>query len=324
MEQVPEIQNMQMRENVYHILERSIRADKAGHLVDIALIILISINVISVTLETVDWVYAKYAVWFNAIEVVSVAVFTIEYLLRVWSCVEVDPEQSAFKQRLKYIISPLAIIDLIAFAPFYLAFFFVMDLRFLRVLRLLRIFKLTRYSTAMIMLMDVFREEANAFFAGMFILLVLLVLAASGAYLVEHNAQPEKFGSIPDAMWWAIATLTTLGYGDVTPVTPLGKLFGACVAVTGIGMAALPAGILASGLADQLRRKRETLAMEYRQALEDGIIDADEEKDLEEHRKNMGLSKVLAIEVLNELKQSTTAEELRYCPHCGTDLTRHR
>jgi voltage-gated potassium channel len=312
------------RKTIYRVLERSNRADKAGRFVDLALIILISINVISVTLETVDWIQQKYIAWFQFIEIFSVAAFTIEYLVRIWSSVEADPGQSPLNQRLRYVASPMAIIDLLAFAPFYLTFFVVIDLRFLRVLRLLRIFKLTRYSSAMTMLMDVFKEEANAFFAGLFILLILLILAASGAYLVEHSVQPEKFGSIPDAMWWAIATLTTLGYGDVTPVTPLGKLFGAVVAVTGIGMAALPAGILASGLADQLRRKRETMAKQYRQALEDGVIDAREERELEEHRKNLGLSRLLANEILQEMELTCKAEEIRHCPQCGTDLSLHR
>ncbi len=314
---------MQMRKTLYRVLERSHRTDQAGRIVDLALIALIAVNVVSVTLETVDWIYADYKTLFDFIEIVSVAVFSVEYLLRVWSCVEKDPDKPAFSQRLQYMMSPLALIDLLAFAPFYLSFFFVMDLRFLRVLRLLRIFKLTRYSSAMIMLLDVFREEANAFLAGMFILFVLLVLSASGAYLVEHDVQPEKFGSIPDAMWWAVATLTTLGYGDVTPITPLGKLFGACVAVTGIGMAALPAGILASGMADQLRRKREALADQYRAALEDGVIDTDEAHELEEYRKNLGLSKLLATEILKDQQKSALSHKLSFCPNCGEDLTRY-
>ncbi len=315
---------MNSRKVLYRVLERSHRTDKAGRFVDLALIILISINVVSVTLETVGWIHQKYFTWFQFIEIFSVAVFTIEYLVRIWSCVEADPGQSSIGQRLRYVASPMAIVDFLAFAPFYLTFFVVIDLRFLRVLRLLRIFKLTRYSSAMTMLMDVFREEANAFFAGLFILLILLILAASGAYLVEHSVQPVKFGSIPDAMWWAIVTLTTLGYGDVTPVTPLGKLFGAVVAVTGIGMAALPAGILASGLADQLRRKREALAKQYRQALEDGVIDAHEEMELEEFRKNMGLSKLLATEILHEMEHSSKAKDILHCPQCGADLSQYR
>ena len=153
---------------------------------------------------------------------------------------------------------------------------------------------------------------------------MLLILTASGAYLVEQEAQPDKFGSIPEAMWWATATLTTVGYGDVTPITPLGKIFGACVTIIGIGMAALPAGILASGLADQLRRKRQQLSEQYRRALEDGTIDAHEEKELEDFRKTLGLSRVLAQEILENVTQHKGQGELRHCPYCGGDLSGHR
>ena len=310
-----------LRAKTHAILERSERTDFIGRCVDLALIALITINVISVILETVEGIYGQYAAYFDVIEIVSVSVFTVEYLLRLWSSAEAAGDgESAGAARLRYATSPMAIIDLLAIAPFYLAFFVSMDLRFLRVLRLLRIFKLTRYSSAMTMLLDVFREEASAFFAGFFILIVLLVLAASGAYLVEHETQPEKFGSIPDAMWWAMATLTTVGYGDVTPITPWGKLFGACVTVIGIGMAALPAGILASGLADQLRRKREALTEQYRHALEDGVIDADEEFALENLRKELGLSKTLANDVLKDLHKKKAAVNARRCPHCGGAL----
>ena len=310
-----------IRAKTHAILERSERTDIVGRCVDMALIALITINVISVILETVDWIYDRFAGYFDVIEFVSVSVFTVEYLLRLWCSAEAAADgESAGAARLRYAASPIAIIDLLAIAPFYLAFFVSMDLRFLRVLRLLRIFKLTRYSSAMTMLLDVFREEASAFFAGFFILIVLLVLAASGAFLVEHDVQPDKFGSIPDAMWWAMATLTTVGYGDVTPITPLGKLFGACVTVVGIGMAALPAGILASGLADQLRRKREALAEQYRHALEDGVIDADEERALEALRKELGLSKTLADDVLRDMRKKKASVQARRCPHCGGAL----
>lgn len=314
---------MSIRQQLHTILERSNRGDPVGRCIEFSLVVLISLNVICVILETVDSIYARFAVHFQAIEIISVAVFTVEYLARLWCSAENAPGGPALGERIRYACSPLAIIDLLAIAPFYLSFFLAFDLRFLRVLRLLRIFKLTRYSSAMTMLLDVFRQEASAFFAGFFILMVLLILTASGAYLVEQGAQPEKFGSIPDAMWWATATLTTVGYGDVTPITPLGKFFGACVTVIGIGMAALPAGILASGLADQLRRKREQLTEQYRQALEDGVIDAEEEKELEELRKTLGLSKLLADEVLANMAAHGPSARLRHCPQCGADLSRH-
>ena len=288
--------------------------------VDTVLVVLIVVNVISVVLESVRGINAHYSWLFQHIESISIAVFSVEYLIRVW----VSPEDERYAgqrfPRVRYIMSPIAIIDFLAVMPFYLAYFFAIDLRFLRVLRLLRILKLTRYSSAMVMLLDVFKEEASSFFAGLFILTVLLILAASGAYLAEHNVQPDKFGSIPAAMWWSMATLTTVGYGDVTPVTVAGKVFGACVTVVGIGMAALPAAILANGLASQLNRKRSVMAEQFRIALEDGDIDESEESDIEELRKELGLSKNAAITIRERVEKNRKKAKRNYCPHCGHSL----
>ncbi len=312
-----------LRKLVFDKLEQSSKTDRLGRMIDLFLIALIAINVIAVVLETVDSIHAEYHVLFANIEIISVAIFSIEYLIRLWTCVENEEFSSARYPRLKYMLSPVALIDLVAILPFYLTFLLTIDLRFLRVLRLLRIFKLTRYSSAMTMLLDVFREESNAFFSGFFILLMLLILAASGAYLAEHEVQPEKFGSIPHAMWWAMATLTTVGYGDVTPVTPIGQVFGSLVAVVGIGMAALPAGILASGLTEQLQRRRNEMKAQLRIALEDGVIDADEEEELEEIRKTLGLSKRAVYEVRREVKRHRDGRGLYSCPKCGAEMNLH-
>ncbi len=311
---------IQLRKSFYQKLEPDEGADRLSRLVDLFLICLIAVNVLAVILETVDALQARYETLFAYIEIISVAVFTVEYFARMWVSVESSEFRDRKHPRLAYALSPMALIDLVAILPFYLGIFFSIDLRFLRVLRLLRILKLTRYSSAMSMLLEVFREEANAFFAGFFILIVLLILAGSGAYLAEHQVQPDKFGSIPAAMWWAMATLTTVGYGDVTPVTPAGQLFGSLVAVVGIGMAALPAGILASGLADQLRRRREEMTQRFRTALEDGIIDAEEEDQLEELRKQLGLSKRLVFEVRKQVQRDREAENEAICPHCGKQI----
>ncbi|HBQ36311.1 MAG TPA: Ion transport protein [Rhodobacteraceae bacterium] len=306
-----------LRLDIYHILERSNQMHRFGRVIEICLITLIAINILAVTLETVDSIQQKYTAFFAILEQFSILVFSIEYLLRVWVNVE-DPRYKNRKYpRLAYIFSPMALIDLLAVLPFYLTLFFALDLRVLRVLRLLRVFKLTRYSSAMAMILGVFREEASTFFAAFFILLVLLILAASGAYMVEHSAQPDEFGSIPQAMWWAIVTLTTVGYGDVIPITAAGKVFGAFVTVIGVGIAALPAGILASGLAEQLRERRNSLRNEFRRALDDGVIDATEEEELENMRKQLGLSKrmlgIIKEEIKTEAKQRVTIE----CPKCG-------
>ncbi|WP_350334392.1 ion transporter [Coralliovum pocilloporae] len=316
------IQQNTLRKRVFDKLEPTDRSDMPGKLVDLFLITLIAVNIIAVVLETVASIRAEHQRLFEVIELVSVAIFTVEYIARLWSCVENPDYTGETSPRRAYMLSPMAIIDLIAILPFYLSFVLAIDLRVLRVLRLLRVFKLTRYSSAMSMLLNVIREEANAFFAGFFILMVLLILAASGAYLVEHDAQPDKFGSIPHAMWWAMATLTTVGYGDVTPVTPAGQFFGALVTVIGVGMAALPAGILASGLADQLRRNREELTSELRRALEDGIIDENEESELEELRKSLGLSQRIAREVRKSVHDQREASETFCCPECGTVTVR--
>ena len=310
----------QLQKLIHEKLDPSDRTDRVGRYLDLFLITLIAINVAAVVLETVSSINARFHTAFWVIEVISVAVFSVEYIARVWASPEHPEFQDKAHPRLAYMLSPLALIDLLAILPFYLGFIVDMDLRFLRVLRLLRILKLTRYSSAMSMLLDVFREEANAFFAGFFILIVLLVLAASGAYLAEHEVQPDKFGSIPAAMWWAMATLTTVGYGDVTPITPAGQIFGSLVGVVGIGIAALPAGILASGMADLLRRRRAELTKQLRVALEDGVIDADEEEELEQIRRDLGLSKRVAEEIRDDVQRSRKHAGLGQCPHCGRNL----
>lgn len=300
-----------------------------GWLVDVFLISLIALNVLAVIMETEAGVLARFGTQLYWFEVFSVVVFSIEYLLRYWSCVEnrehghrLNPATA----RWRYIFTPMAIVDLIAIAPFYLAFLFNIDLRFLRVLRLLRIFKLTRYSEAMTTLLIVLKDEINSFAAAIFIMLVVMILAASGIYLVEHAVQPDDFGSIPKSMWWAIVTLTTVGYGDATPLTVAGKFFAACIMIAGVGLVALPTGILASSFSENLARRREMMLQELRDALADGVIDEDEERHLNSMRKKLGLS----IEKFDELKLSLGSPEPvdaaaaeSFCPHCGSKLDKH-
>ena len=224
--------------------------------IDLFLVALIALNVIVVVVESVPEINAAYGAWFAAFELFSVAVFSLEYVLRVWAA-PADPTgiyARPFSGRLRYVFSPMALIDLLAIAPFFLAFLGA-DLRFLRVLRLLRLLKLTRYFPAMGVLSAVVYNQRRALLSATFVMIVLLVLSASIMYVIEREHQPDEFSSIPAAMWWGIATLTTVGYGDVTPITPLGKLAGAVIAIVGIGMFALPAAILASGFTQEMEKR---------------------------------------------------------------------
>ena len=246
-----------LRTRIYKIVESTHPDDLHGQWFDYFIVALIITNVIAVILETVEGLYVAYAEFFTGFELFSVAVFTVEYLVRLWVVVDSPNEnyRHPFNGRLRYAVTPMALIDIAAILPFYLSLLIPVDLRFMRVFRLLRLLKLTRYSTALQTLGAVLYDQRRSLGASMFVMLILLVFSSSIIYLVEKDAQPEAFSSIPNAMWWGLATLTTVGYGDVTPATGIGKLFGATIMVLGIGMAALPAGILATGFATEMQKR---------------------------------------------------------------------
>lgn len=240
------------RRRVYELFEPRL-GGRAGRLVDWVILALIAINVIAVMLETVDPVFERFAEAFHWLEVVSVAIFTIEYVARIWSAVEAAEYGKPIRGRLRFATKFLVVIDLLAILPFYLAVLGVgLDLRFLRALRLVRLFrliKLARYSDALERFVEVLKDRREKLVIAFSANLVLLMVASSAMYLVEHPAQPDVFPSIPETMWWGVITLTTVGYGDVVPVTALGQLVGAVVAIFGIGMFALPAALIATGFA---------------------------------------------------------------------------
>ena len=183
--------------------------------------------------------------------------FTLEYATRLWICTEHHEveESSAIRTRLRFAMSHYALIDLMAILTFYLGALVTVDLRFLSIFRLVRLLKLARYSPALSGLGRVVYDERRALLGDLIIMSGLVLFASSIIYLIERELQPDAFGSIPQAMWWAIATLTTVGYGDVTPITPVGRLFGALIMVFGLAMFALPVGILASGFATEIHRR---------------------------------------------------------------------
>jgi voltage-gated potassium channel len=230
--------------------------------VDVSLLTLICLNVLAVVLETVPWIADAYGEWLRGFDVFSVGVFTVEYLVRLWACTA-DPRYAhPLTGRLRYATSFMGVVDVVAIAPFYVPMLIPFDLRFVRVLRLLRLFrilKIGRYSEALDRLSYVLRRKRADLLVALVALLILLIFASSVMYLVESEAQPQKYSSIPAAMWWGISALTTVGYGDVYPVTPLGKLMASLISLAGIALFALPAAILTSGFADEAdRRRRDT------------------------------------------------------------------
>jgi voltage-gated potassium channel len=228
-----------------------------GVLIDGFLITLIGVNVLAFVLETVEPVAARYGGWFDAVLHFSIAVFTLEFLLRLW----VAPLHPAglynhpIRGRLRYLFSPMMLVDLAAILPYYLGVIAGMDLRFLRLIRLFWILKVTRYFPAMGTLGRVLKRERRTLAAVMVIMLIILFIASSLVYLLEHDRQPEHFASIPQAMWWGMATLSTVGYGDLVPVSPMGRALGVVIMLLGIGTFALPAGILASAFAEERKRR---------------------------------------------------------------------
>ncbi len=245
------------KKHVYVLLDPSEGGSFWDKLIDSFIISLILLNVIAVILETVDSLFLKYGSFFKTFEIVSVCFFTLEYSLRVWTCTYIEKFKHPLFGRLRFIFSIGSIIDLLAIVPFYMPFTTIFDFRFVRMFRLLRflrVFKLGRYLNATRMISNVFKTKKEELVLCLIITFFLIIVASSLMYFVENDAQPDKFSSIPETMWWSVTTLTTVGYGDVFPITGLGKFLTACISILGIGVFALPAGILASGFSSEFQK----------------------------------------------------------------------
>ena len=296
-----------INQRCWELLEPGREKDFFSRLTDFFLLSLITLNVFAVILETVDSIYEKFQIYFNYFEYFSVLIFSIEYLLRLWSCVSRENGKgSNYQLRLKYIFSFGAVIDLIAILPSLVALFYPsIDLRFIRALRIIRLLKFSRYSGSINSLISVLWDQRRSFGAAFFLLFIALIVVSSGMYLVEKDVQPEKFGSIPQSMWWALVTLTTVGYGDVYPITSVGKLFGSISIILGIGTVALPAGIMASAFTEFTRRNQKKYEDKLKFMLKDDIIDNDEREELKLLSEKLNLSDedIVAIEELYKTKK---------------------
>lgn len=323
-----------IRKLTYDTLETGKNHHGIGNIIQIFLVALISLNVLCVILETMPSNNIQEQRWFSQFEIFSVIIFSIEYFARVWSSIENEKIQydHPLWGRLRYMLTPLALIDLLVILPFYLSMMMIVDLRFMRVLRLLRVFKLTRYSASMSLLLQVLRREARSIGAALFVILMLMVLASSLIYYAEHQAQPMAFSSIPAAMWWSIVTMTTLGYGDVIPITVVGKILASIISIMSLGIVALPAGILASGFNEAIRERRTTYEKMVHMAIQDGKIDTIEQKALNQMRETLGISKEDAANILHASLNRNMEKDLERdmgrlrneidsvlhdrCPHC--------
>ncbi|MEZ5840728.1 MAG: cyclic nucleotide-gated ion channel [Hyphomicrobiales bacterium] len=247
-----------LKRRLFDVLEDGAPNSVGAHVVNYFLVGLILVNVAAVILETVPELAASHSTTFHIIDTVSVLIFSVEYLARLWVADLHAPlrQVGPLRSRLSYAAQPASLVDLAAILPFYLQVFgSPIDLRFLRLFRLVRFLKLTRYSPGMRSLFNAIATERRALGGGVIIMVGMVLTAAAILHIVEGEAQPEAFGSIPEAMWWAVATLTTVGYGDVVPITPLGKLIGAFVMMFGFGMFAVPVGIVATAFAREIHQR---------------------------------------------------------------------
>lgn len=319
-----------VRARAFEILEVAAVGDRVSRAVDQALIVLIMLNVLAVVFESVESIHNRHELLFWWFEFVSVIIFSAEYILRIWSCAERPvPGGRPLSRRINYLLSPGALIDLAAVLPFYLAEFGLLagaDARFLRAIRLMRVLKLTRYSTALDSLVLAVRGNIGTLAAALYVMMIVMLLTATGMFFFEHEAQPEVFSSIPASMWWAFATLTTVGYGDITPITVGGKVFGAMITMVGVGMVAIPAGILASAFSQQVRIRSEQYQARADLAWRDGTLSDSERGELEALRNALGIDEEAATQMMDTeraratLRSRTDSTDPR-CQNCGQPIT---
>ncbi|MEE4185494.1 MAG: ion transporter [Gammaproteobacteria bacterium] len=281
---------------------------------------LIILNVLAVILESNRSLYDDFAQYFSAFEIFSVAVFTVEYFARVWVAPEYPALRgmSAWRARLRYISKPMALIDLLAIAPFYLALVVPIDLRYLRLFRLLRLLKLSHYFDGLHMFVKVLGRELGAIAGALMTLVVLIIISACLMFSIENSAQPGQFDSVMQAIWWSVVTLTTVGYGDITPVTFLGKLVAMIIMLLGICTMALPAGILAAKFTEELQLRRELMNSRVHEALRDGVLDDNDLRSIVDLQEKLRLPP----EVVQQLVALNTQARYvnNFCPHCGERL----
>ncbi len=280
------------QQRVMEILNKGNNEDAVSRACDIFLSILIILNLVAVCLESVESINQQYHGALVTFEWFSVSIFLVEYILRIWSIAADNRHaaKTATGRRASYIFSFTGLIDLAAILPSILPLIMGgVDLRWLRVLRLVRLLKISHYSSALEDLFSAVYEERRSFAAALYLMAIALFLSSSMMYLAEYEAQPENFSSIPKTMWWSLITLTTVGYGDVSPITPLGQIIGAFTALMGVCTVALLTGIVASAFSSQMARREAIFEAEITAAISDGVVTSDEREHIEELRERFNI-----------------------------------
>ena len=294
------------RQKIHALVYPSDYGGELHHLFDNFIVMWVVLSVVAVVLESVHSIHYVLNIEFIILDAMAVSVFTIEYCLRIYSSVESPGMSHPIWGRLKQAKTPQTVIDLLAILPFFLEVFLhhLLDLRFLRVFRLLRLLKLTRYTGSTKTLFTVVVREWPVLAGSAFIMLLLVILTASLGYLFEHDAQPEKFENIPQSIYWAVITLASVGYGDISPVTPMGRMMTIILALLGIGIFAIPAALLASAFSDELAKERDALKANLFAILKDGHIDEEESLVIRREAKRLHLT----IEEVNALIETVIKE----------------
>ena len=285
-------QGRTFRQKVHAVVFPSEYGGSLHTIFDTFIVIWVIVSVLAVILESVQGIHYLLNLEFIVLDAIAVSIFTLEYCLRMYCCVEEPGYKRAVSGRLKMAKSTSSIIDILAIAPFFLEVFLhhLIDLRFMRIFRLLRLLKLSRYTGATQSLSKVIAREWPVMAASTFIMLLLVVMTASLGFLFEHEAQPDKFENIPQAIYWAVITLASVGYGDISPVTPAGRAMTIVLSLIGIGIFAIPAAILSSAFTDQLKRDRESLVNTIYEMLADGHLDEKEIEYIRTESKRLHLS----------------------------------
>ena len=299
------------RAKVYALLEPTGHSGQLHVYVDNFIMFWVLLSIVAVILESVQSVHAVLALEFFVIDVLAFSIFTVEYLARLYSAPENPAYKKNFSPRFSHAKAGPNVIDLLAILPFLLEHFLpvVLDLRFLRVFRLMRLLKLTRYTSATKTLFHVVMREWQVISAAVFVMLLLVVLTASLGYLFEHEAQPDKFENIPQSIYWAVVTLASVGYGDISPITPMGRALTVVLALIGIGIFAIPAGLLASAFTDQLRIDREDFKAKLLHAFERGELDSKARAMIAEESERLHLSLDDIKRLTHEAREAIKAKQ---------------